>query len=92
MPAITGAKIQSSLLGSRTCSKFTPAPATTATTHVDDDQIARGRDLAARQGIHQLNDDELTIEGALFLGSTLWTDLLLNTGRSRRGPGRRNGA
>ena len=44
-----------------------------------DDQIARGRDLAARRGVHLLSDDVLTVRGIRFLGSTLWTDLRLGT-------------
>ena len=43
------------------------------------DQIDRGRDLAARRGIHLLIDDAATIAGARFLGATLWTDLRLGT-------------
>jgi predicted phosphohydrolase len=46
-------------------------------THAD--QIARGRDLAARRGIHLLSDDAVTLRGVKFLGSTLWTDLRLAT-------------
>ena len=46
-------------------------------THAD--QIARGRDLAARRGIHLLSDDGLSLDGIRFLGSTLWTDLRLGT-------------
>ena len=42
------------------------------------DQIARGRDVAARRGIHLLTDDALTLLGTRFLGSTLWTDLRLD--------------
>ena len=47
--------------------------------YTHDDQIARGRDLAARRGIHLLSDDVLTLGGIRFLGATLWTDLMLNT-------------
>jgi 3',5'-cyclic AMP phosphodiesterase CpdA len=46
-------------------------------THAD--QIARGRDLAARRGIHLLSDGALTLNGVRFLGSTLWTDMRFGT-------------
>ena len=46
-------------------------------THAD--QIARGRDLAARRGIHLLSDDALVVGGIRFLGATLWSDLRLGT-------------
>jgi hypothetical protein len=42
------------------------------------DQIARGRDLAARRGIHLLSDDGPILGGIRFLGSTLWADMRLN--------------
>lgn len=38
------------------------------------DQIARGRERAARHGIHFLMDDAVTIGGIRFAGGTLWTD------------------
>ena len=41
------------------------------------DQIARGRDLAARRGIDLLIDDSVVIDGARFAGATLWTDMRL---------------
>ena len=44
------------------------------------DQIALGRDLAARRDIHPSSDDAITLHGVKFLGSTLWTDLRLATG------------
>ena len=43
------------------------------------DQLSRGRDLAARRGVHLLVDDALALGGIRFLGSTLWTDLRLDT-------------
>ena len=43
------------------------------------DQIDRGRDLAASRGIHLLIDDAVTISGIRFLGSTLWTNLRIDT-------------
>jgi len=43
------------------------------------DQIDRGRDLAARRGIHLLIDGAATIGDVRFLGATLWTDLRLGT-------------
>jgi len=43
------------------------------------DQISRGRDLAARRGLHLLSDNTVTLSGVRFLGSTLWTDLRLDT-------------
>ena len=46
-------------------------------THAD--QIARGRDMAARRGIYLLSDDSLALTGVGFLGSTLWSDMRLGT-------------
>lgn len=43
------------------------------------DQIARGRDLAARRNVHLLIDEAILLAGVRFLGSTLWTDLRLWT-------------
>jgi Icc-related predicted phosphoesterase len=43
------------------------------------DQISRGRDLAARRGVHLLINDAVTLGGVRFLGTTLWTDLRLGT-------------
>ena len=43
------------------------------------DQVSRGRDLAARRGVHLLIDDTVVLSGVRFLGSTLWTDLRLDT-------------
>lgn len=43
------------------------------------DQVARGRDLAARHGIHLLMDDVVTIGGTRFAGGTLWTDFRLGS-------------
>jgi Icc-related predicted phosphoesterase len=43
------------------------------------DQLSRGRDLAARRGVHLLVDDALALDGVRYLGSTLWTDLRLDT-------------
>ena len=53
------------------------------------DQISRGRDLAARRGVHLLIDDTVTLGGVRFLGATLWTDLRLGTGRRRTPHARR---
>ena len=44
-----------------------------------DDLIARGRDAAARHGIHLLMNDAITLDGVRYLGGTLWTDLYLGT-------------
>lgn len=44
-----------------------------------DDLIARGRDAAARHGVHLLLDNAVTLDGVRFLGGTLWTDLRLGT-------------
>ncbi|MCW6509861.1 metallophosphoesterase [Lichenifustis flavocetrariae] len=41
------------------------------------DQIAWGRDLAARYGIDLLIDDTVTVDGVRVIGTTLWTDLAL---------------
>lgn len=41
--------------------------------------IAWGRDLAARRGVRLLGDSAAVIGGVRFLGSTLWTDLRLDT-------------
>jgi Icc-related predicted phosphoesterase len=43
------------------------------------DQVARGRDLAARRGVTLLDNDSVTLGGVRFLGATLWTDLRLGT-------------
>ena len=43
------------------------------------DQMARGREIAARHGIHLLTDDAVTIGGARFAGGTLWTDFRLGS-------------
>ena len=43
------------------------------------DQVARGRELAARLGIHLLMDDAVTIGGIRFAGGTLWTDFRLGS-------------
>ena len=43
------------------------------------DQMSRGRDVAARHGIHLLLDDMVTLGGTRFLGGTLWTDFRLGT-------------
>ena len=43
------------------------------------DQLARGRDLAARRGVTLLDNDSVTLGGVRFLGATLWTDLRLGT-------------
>lgn len=41
--------------------------------------MSRGRDMAARQGIHLLMDDAVTLGGTRFLGGTLWTDFRLSS-------------
>ncbi len=38
------------------------------------DLMSRGRDVAARHGIHLLLDDAVVIGGTRFAGGTLWTD------------------
>ncbi|PWB82914.1 MAG: hypothetical protein C3F11_09450 [Methylocystaceae bacterium] len=43
------------------------------------DQVARGRDLAARRGVDLLMDDVAVVAGARFVGATLWTDMRLGT-------------
>lgn len=43
------------------------------------DQIAEGRDLAARLGIHLLMDDTVTLAGLRLFGGTLWTNLALGS-------------
>lgn len=43
-----------------------------------DDQVARGRDRAARYGIDLLLDDTVVVDGVRVIGSTLWTDLHLS--------------
>jgi Icc-related predicted phosphoesterase len=40
-----------------------------------EDELLAGRDLAARLGIHLLENDRLDLDGIRFLGATLWTDL-----------------
>jgi 3',5'-cyclic AMP phosphodiesterase CpdA len=44
-----------------------------------DDQIQRGRDVAARRGVDLLMDDAVEIAGARFVGATLWTDMRVGT-------------
>jgi len=44
-----------------------------------DDQVARGRDAAARHGIHILMDDAITLDSVRYLGGTLWTNLAVGT-------------
>jgi predicted phosphohydrolase len=44
-----------------------------------DDMVARGRDAAARHGVHLLLDDSVTLDGVRFMGGTLWTDLRLGS-------------
>jgi predicted phosphohydrolase len=43
------------------------------------DQLARGRDLAARRGVTLLDNDSVMLGGVRYLGATLWTDLRLGT-------------
>lgn len=43
------------------------------------DQLSRGRDVAARHGIHLLMDDAVTLGGTRYLGGTLWTDFRLGS-------------
>ncbi|KQQ11823.1 hypothetical protein ASF53_16815 [Methylobacterium sp. Leaf123] len=43
------------------------------------DQAARGREVAARHGIHLLMDDAVTIGVTRFAGGTLWTDFRLGS-------------
>lgn len=43
------------------------------------DQLSRGRDVAARHGIHLLLDDAVVIGGTRFVGGTLWTDFRLGS-------------
>ena len=43
------------------------------------DQMSRGRDIAARHGIHLLMDDAVTLGGVRYLGGTLWTDFRLGS-------------
>ena len=43
------------------------------------DQMSRGRDIAARLGIHLLLDDAVVIGGTRFAGGTLWTDFRLGS-------------
>ncbi len=43
------------------------------------DQIERGRELAAKHGIHLLMDTAVTLGGTRFVGGTLWTDFRLGT-------------
>lgn len=40
-----------------------------------DNELAAGRDLAARLGVTLLSDEAAQIGGLTFLGATLWTDL-----------------
>ena len=47
--------------------------------YTHDDLVARGRDAAARHGVHLLLDDAVTFDGIRFLGGTLWTDLRLGS-------------
>lgn len=41
--------------------------------------MPRGRDVAARHGIHLLFDDTVTLGGTRYLGGTLWTDFRLGS-------------
>lgn len=41
-----------------------------------DEMIERGRDLAAKHGIHLLQDSAVEVDGVRFLGGTLWTDFM----------------
>ncbi len=43
-----------------------------------DEQLLRGRDLAARRGIDLLSDDQVVVDGTRVVGSTLWTDFALS--------------
>lgn len=43
------------------------------------DQLSRGRDAAARHGIHLLLDEAVVVDGTRFLGGTLWTDFRLGS-------------
>lgn len=53
--------------------------------------VSRGRDVAARHGIHLLMDDAVTLGRTRYLGGTLWTDFrygstsLTHSMRSARG-------
>ncbi|WP_024352318.1 metallophosphoesterase [Aurantimonas coralicida] len=49
-----------------------------------EDELAAGRDLAARLGITLLSDEVATIGGLTILGATLWTDLHSRLHASRR--------
>jgi hypothetical protein len=43
------------------------------------DQMSRGRDIAARHGIHLLMEDAVVIGGMRFVGGTLWADFRLGS-------------
>jgi 3',5'-cyclic AMP phosphodiesterase CpdA len=43
------------------------------------DQMSRGRDVAARHGIHLLMDDAVTLGDERYLGGMLWTDFRLGS-------------
>jgi Icc-related predicted phosphoesterase len=47
--------------------------------YTHDSMLARGRDLAARRGIDLLSNDTVVINGARFVGATLWTDMRLGS-------------
>ena len=47
--------------------------------YTHDDLVARGRDAAARHGVHLLLDVAVALDGIRFLGGTLWTDLRLGS-------------
>jgi predicted phosphodiesterase len=49
------------------------------------------RRLSAGTNVRVLADDEVTIDGVRFLGSTLWTDFLLQGGGERRSAAMREG-
>ncbi|TFF19860.1 metallophosphoesterase [Jiella endophytica] len=49
-----------------------------------EDELAAGRDLAARLGVTLLSDDVAEIGGIRFLGTTLWTDLRSRHHATRR--------
>ena len=43
------------------------------------DILSRGRDWAARRGVHLLSDDTVVVGGVRFVGATLWTDMRLGS-------------
>ena len=53
-----------------------------------EDQIQRGRELAARHGITLLENDAAVIGGVRFLGATLWSDLGLTARLTTMDPAR----